>query len=606
MKLKKLAAALSALSVMTLAAPAQAVQFSQTIFFGDSLTDSGSYGARFTTNPGTVWAQNLAAQLGTSALPFLGAGGTDFAEGGARVSQVPGIGAPAVPATPVSQQIDAYLAMNPKADPNALYTVWAGANDIFTQAGLAGAGAITAAQAQAGVVQAANDQVAQILRLKAAGAHYVIVPNLPDIGSTPMGVGSGAASTFTALSQLYNQTLSSGLNGVSGLSIISLNTFALLHEVIANPSQFGFVNVTTPACTTSSSLMCTPSTLVTPNAAQTYSFADGVHPTTAAHKIISDYAYSILVAPAQIGMLAETPLHAGDTQRYALDNRMRQPMANRQLGSFEAWINVDYTPVNVGVTSVSPGLSSHDQNATVGADAQFTDRILAGAAFGYSDMSNDFGNNNGNFHQNMSSLTLYSLWKVGGSSYLNALATVGTIDYSNINRSFALGISTRTENGTTSGSYKALRVGGGMDLANGRWTYGPLATLTWQKATVDSYSEDGSDSSAMGFGEQNRTALTGAMGGRVSYNAGQFQPFLQATFQRDFKDEARTVTANVSNMPGSFALPAYVPAKNYGLLSVGAITQLSKAASALVSVDSILGQRDTRSTGVGVNFRYGF
>ena len=70
MQLKALAAAVSALSAIALSSPAQAVDFSKTIFFGDSLTDSGSYGARFTTNPGTVWSQNLAAMLGTSATPF--------------------------------------------------------------------------------------------------------------------------------------------------------------------------------------------------------------------------------------------------------------------------------------------------------------------------------------------------------------------------------------------------------------------------------------------------------------------------------------------------------------------------------------------------------
>ena len=81
-------------------------------------------------------------------------GGTDYAEGGSRVTQVPGIGYPQVPATPVSQQIDAYLGPSGRADPNALYTVWPGPT-IFTQAGLAGAGVITPAQAQAGVTQAA-------------------------------------------------------------------------------------------------------------------------------------------------------------------------------------------------------------------------------------------------------------------------------------------------------------------------------------------------------------------------------------------------------------------------------------------------------------------
>ena len=44
-----------------------------------------------------------------------------------------------------------------------------------------------------------------------------------------------------------------------------------------------------PVSTSPNVLVCTSATLVTPNAAQTYGFADGVHPSTAGHQIIADY-----------------------------------------------------------------------------------------------------------------------------------------------------------------------------------------------------------------------------------------------------------------------------------------------------------------------------
>ena len=63
------------------ALPAAAQTYSQTVFFGDSLTDSGFYrpfliqapvrrprsSGRFTTNPGLVWAEYLADFYGTNA-----------------------------------------------------------------------------------------------------------------------------------------------------------------------------------------------------------------------------------------------------------------------------------------------------------------------------------------------------------------------------------------------------------------------------------------------------------------------------------------------------------------------------------------------------------
>jgi outer membrane lipase/esterase len=41
-------------------------QFNSFFFFGDSLTDAGFYGSRFTVNPGQVWAQDLGARFGVT------------------------------------------------------------------------------------------------------------------------------------------------------------------------------------------------------------------------------------------------------------------------------------------------------------------------------------------------------------------------------------------------------------------------------------------------------------------------------------------------------------------------------------------------------------
>ncbi|MGI8560488.1 MAG: SGNH/GDSL hydrolase family protein [Luteimonas sp.] len=92
-------------------AQAQPQPYSQTVFFGDSLTDAGFYGpfliqqvgpqgafiGRFTTNPGQVWAQFLAQFYGTGGEPawnltttgIVNATGTNYAAGGARVPPSP-------------------------------------------------------------------------------------------------------------------------------------------------------------------------------------------------------------------------------------------------------------------------------------------------------------------------------------------------------------------------------------------------------------------------------------------------------------------------------------------------------------------------------------
>ena len=88
-----------------------AAQFSNVYFFGDSLTDMGSYKpvlppgrGMFTTNPGPVWAQPFAQNFGFSASPA-NQGGNDYAYGGARVTLSPGYpaSAPTGAAVPVER-----------------------------------------------------------------------------------------------------------------------------------------------------------------------------------------------------------------------------------------------------------------------------------------------------------------------------------------------------------------------------------------------------------------------------------------------------------------------------------------------------------------------
>ena len=227
---------------------------------------------------------------------------------------------------PVKQQIDQHLASTFVTNGNFASTdlviVLAGANDVFTQAGLAGAGAITATAAGQAVGLAAGELAAQVARLKAAGAKHVLVVGLPDMGVTPYGIGNGAATAgaLTSLSQsAFNPTLKAGLASVPGVAY--LDPVPLFNAVVANPSSYGFTKVidstsqqsaiTSTACgantiaqaaagdsaASPSSLFCTVAniassitgTLRIANAEQTYVFADGVHPSSKMHQVLATY-----------------------------------------------------------------------------------------------------------------------------------------------------------------------------------------------------------------------------------------------------------------------------------------------------------------------------
>ena len=307
---------LLAVALAMAAAPvlAQDGPYTQTVFFGDSLTDAGYFRpllpasvrpvtGQFTTNPGFVWSQYLAEYYGTSAYANgNGQVGTNYAAGGARVgtNTTGALG----PIPSLATQVNTYLASTGgRADPNALYTVWGGANDLF---------AITSGGADptTTIGGAVTAQVGIIGTLQNAGARYILVPNLPDLGVTPgfRAQGAAAAAAGTQLSTTYNTALFNAID-TAGLRVIPLDTFSLLREIVASPAEYGFANVTGTACQpqiTANSLTCNPTSYVTPNAPDTYAFADGVHPTSKAHSILSQYAVAMLEGPRQIALLPYT------------------------------------------------------------------------------------------------------------------------------------------------------------------------------------------------------------------------------------------------------------------------------------------------------------
>jgi outer membrane lipase/esterase len=575
-------------------------QFNQFYFFGDSLTDAGSFKpvlppgtGEFTTNPGPIWAQVLASRYGSSATPA-NQGGNDYAEGGARVTQLPGYpnSPPTGAATPVSTQISNFLGKGP-VNPNALYSVWAGANDLFYALG-------NPATAQANLTTAATQLGGLVGVLNAAGARYVMLFNLPDIGKTPAFAGTSSSGQVSALTALYNSTLMATVDALN-LHPIRVNVFGLFNEVIANPGAYGFTNVSSVACTTSSSLICTPSTLVSPTSPQTYLFADPVHPTTGGHQVIADYAASIITAPQQIGLLAEAPLQAEQANFRALDDRMWSALSTpRPQNKFDAYAVYDYG--NYDRSGDFGGGSSGDNTIVVGGDMKVSEQMLAGISFGYTQDKSKLGGSGGGFTLNDAMLTLY-LGYGSGPWYIGGTLGGGGLDYSNVRRTFSIGQQSRTESGSTNGTQVVGRVLGGYWFNTSKeFIHGPYARLTYQSIKVDGYGESGTSSSAMSFGDQKQDTFSSSLGWQASGVLGSFRPFGRVSWE--YADNSnRDITAGLVSLPGTFTLPAFNPKTNYALFLVGASVPIGKDITGFLSINASAGSSAGNYQAVTVGIR---
>ena len=577
---------LLAVALALAAAPSFAQTYSQTVFFGDSLTDSGFYRpflvqvsgpqaaivGKFTTNPGLVWSEYLADFYGTNAAPAWGltttgvvnATGSNFAAGGARITLQPGYppSPPTSSAPSLSMQVNAYLARNGgRADPNALFTVWGGANDLFfTLNGLT---------TQAQFLTAATQQVGLVATLQGAGARYIMVPTMPDVGRTPFGLSQGAAGSagISALVSGYNQTLFGGI-AQAGLRVIPLNTFSLLREVSAAPGAYGFSNVTLPACGATSALVCSPANY--PAGAQNnFAFADGVHPTGATHEIIADYAVSVLEAPRLIASLPNSASMVG---------RSRADRVGAHLGGKPAADGMRWWADGRGDFQRYGGGDHYDgvgPSLTAGVDWA-SGNLVFGAFAGYGQQKLDWGNRAGSFDQSDATLGGFVAW-FGDAAWVNGQVSYSQLGF-DIDRSVDLGRATRVHTGSADGSNLSVGANAGWDFGDGALRHGPVIGVLAQQIDIDGYAEsDPTLSTSLAYPDQTFDSLIGSAGWQVNYTINEhLKPYARLTYDREFEGAPAEAFARSQSLQGSgeYAVPGLDFDQSYGTLLFGARTQL--------------------------------
>jgi phospholipase/lecithinase/hemolysin len=306
--------AVSALLILGGFFQAQAGTIDAIYAFGDSLTDVGNiYTATGGSAPaapyvngqftnGNVWVQDLASDLGLAPLEPSLLGGKDFAYGTAE-SGVTAFNTSAANTDLVGAtgQLAQFQATTATADPNALYTIWIGSNDLSDI--LTGQ---SPSQYGGDIGAVVGNTYSAITTLAGMGAKNFLILTVTDLGKTPevMADGPAASAGASFLSSSFDTALTSGIPGLAAadsVNISVLDTYALLDSIVADSASYGFSNVTQP-CLTGEVDYAGGTPCANPGQ---YLFWDELHPTAAGHEIVADEALALVTPePASISLIA--------------------------------------------------------------------------------------------------------------------------------------------------------------------------------------------------------------------------------------------------------------------------------------------------------------
>ncbi|MEA5416245.1 SGNH/GDSL hydrolase family protein [Synechococcus sp. BA-132 BA5] len=334
--------------------------------FGDSLSDGGNAGlltgGTFPPSPPYVGGR---ASNGEVAVEYLwnqfnpgnnsfnpsaasGGLGTNYALFGSTTGTTNNV--PAFSVLGNSSQLQQFNSQNLPFNPStSLFVVWFFPNDLLYWSGTgatpgtignpsptndtppAFVGASVSGLQQV-IANAVNNIATSIEILTSKGATNFLVPNSPNLGSTPFFSSSPSAGLASFASDAFNSALSARLDSLQAslntTDIIQFQADDLFSEVINQPADYGLVNTTDSCFVAPTGSLCSNP--------DEYLFWDGNHPTTAVHRILGSAFYDAVRTPVPGPLPGPLPVSGplpvfGAAAAFGYSRKLRKRMKSRKL-----------------------------------------------------------------------------------------------------------------------------------------------------------------------------------------------------------------------------------------------------------------------------------
>lgn len=238
---------LLALVLFAFAFNSYSYKFDTIVAFGDSLSDNGNlytymlhfipksppyYQGRFSNGP--VWVEDLfQSYFPNDTSDKL----QDFAVGGAGAVLSYKENLPYT----LSSEVDDYLYLHSYNNKDTtLYTVWIGANNYLNAP-------TNVDEITSSVVDTIGINIESLIN---NGAVMILMVNIPDLGKTPEAAQNNTQALLTELTNKHNEKLLAKYNELKerypNVNIAYFDVYSLFNQLISDPGQFNITNISQP------------------------------------------------------------------------------------------------------------------------------------------------------------------------------------------------------------------------------------------------------------------------------------------------------------------------------------------------------------------------
>jgi outer membrane lipase/esterase len=284
--------------------------------------------------------------------------------------------------------------------------------------------------------------------------------------------------------------------------------------------------------------------------------------------------YSLLTAPSQVSLLAETAVQGGLARAATVQGQIDLSGEHRGPTGINAWVSAGASSLSVKNAPNFPDTSGTPFGGSVGVDYRTPVGVIVGLAFTGGGQTQNFSIG-GHFTQTDAAPSLYAAYQAG-PVWGNAVASYDLLQ-DHVARQVALGSFTDQNSGNTSGHDPALALRGGWDFHLGPVTTGPVAGVVLQQVRLDGFTETGTSGvTALSFGSQTRNSAVSQLGWRAAATLGDWQPFAEMDWNHEWAGGNRTITASLTSIAApSYSTAAAPVAGNWATASLGVAYKLN-------------------------------